>query len=99
MGLFEHCEIMLKQDLIDEETFENIYGYRLDYLLKNQQVRRRLAIYGSAGKFDAYKESVNWTTFRQLLKRFGKLEQLKGPVASSKQVREELTKEKEKVGL
>lgn len=39
MGLFEHCEIMLSQKLIDEETFREIYRYRLINLLSNDWVR------------------------------------------------------------
>src|SRR5947207_448902 len=33
MGLFEHCEIMLSQRLIDEATFREIYRYRLKNLV------------------------------------------------------------------
>lgn len=29
MGLFEHCEIMLEQGLIDKRTFREVYRYRL----------------------------------------------------------------------
>ena len=39
MGLFEHCEIMLSQKLIDEETFREIYQYRLVNLMSNNWVR------------------------------------------------------------
>ena len=34
MGLFEHCEIMLDQKLIDEPTFTEIYRYRLVHRLR-----------------------------------------------------------------
>lgn len=39
MGLFEHCEIMLDQGLIDERTFREIYRYRLLNLVANDWVR------------------------------------------------------------
>ena len=39
MGLFEHCEIMLSQKLIDEKTFHEIYSYRLSNLVASDWVR------------------------------------------------------------
>lgn len=39
MGLFEHCEIMLSQGLIDEKTFKEVYRYRLENLVANDWVR------------------------------------------------------------
>lgn len=39
MGLFEHCEIMLAEGLIDERTFREIYRYRLLNLVNNDWVR------------------------------------------------------------
>ena len=39
MGLFEHCEIMIEQGLIDEQTFQEIYRYRLFNLVSNEWVR------------------------------------------------------------
>lgn len=39
MGLFEHCEIMLDQKLIDEQTFREVYRYRLINLVNNEWVR------------------------------------------------------------
>jgi hypothetical protein len=41
MGLFEHCEIMLAQKLIDERTFREIYCYRLQNLVANSWVREQ----------------------------------------------------------
>lgn len=40
MGLFEHCEVMLEQHLIDEATFRDIYGYRLRNIVANETIRR-----------------------------------------------------------
>ena len=39
MGLFEHCEVMLSERLIDERTFRDIYRYRLENLIHNDWVR------------------------------------------------------------
>jgi len=39
MGLFEHCEIMLVQGLIDDDTFREVYRYRLENLVSNDWVR------------------------------------------------------------
>lgn len=39
MGLFEHCELMLDQGLIDEKTFRELYRYRLKNLVANDWVR------------------------------------------------------------
>ena len=39
MGLFEHCEIMLEKGLIDEQTFREIYRYRLLNLVRNDWIR------------------------------------------------------------
>jgi hypothetical protein len=38
MGLFEHCERMLKDELIDPDTFKSIYGYRLNNILWNRPI-------------------------------------------------------------
>jgi hypothetical protein len=60
MGLFEHCEVMLQQRLIDERTFKEIYGYRINNLLANDVIRcAKLVPPLSAG----------WQRFLSLLKR------------------------------
>jgi len=61
MGLFEHCEIMLSQDLIDEPTFREIYRYRLVNLVDNQWVRDEKLRLRPDG----------WKNFIALLKRMG----------------------------
>jgi hypothetical protein len=40
MGLFEHCEKMLEQGLLDAPTFESIYGYRLERIVENPLIVR-----------------------------------------------------------
>lgn len=59
MGLFEHCEIMLKEALIDLPTFKAIYGYRLHNILANGPVRQ--------GKLVS--EAEYWTLFLALTER------------------------------
>lgn len=39
MGLFEHCEIMIGQGLIDAKTFHEIYAYRLRNIVTNDVIR------------------------------------------------------------
>ena len=59
MGLFEHCEIMLDQKLIDEPTFTEIYRYRLVNLVHNNWV-----------KIEKLKnQSDGWVRFINLLNR------------------------------
>lgn len=40
MGLFEHCEVMLSERLIDERTFREIYAYRLRNIVANNAIRQ-----------------------------------------------------------
>lgn len=59
MGLFEHCESMLKQGLIDERTFRDIYSYRLKNIVSNDIIRHE--------KLELRKKG--WERFLALLKR------------------------------
>lgn len=61
MGLFEHCEIMLEQGLIDERTFQEIYSYRLRNIVRNDTIRCEKLVKRAAG----------WTRFLALLRRLG----------------------------
>jgi hypothetical protein len=63
MGLFEHCEIMLDQGLIDEKTFKEIYEYRLRNIVANDTIRRE--------KLCNPRLRTGWTRFLALLKRMG----------------------------
>ena len=38
MGLFEHCELMLRKGLIDWETFKAIFNYRLHNIVANRRI-------------------------------------------------------------
>lgn len=49
MGLFEHCEVMLEQKLIDERTFAEIYAYRLHNLVANETICKKKLIDLKAG--------------------------------------------------
>lgn len=44
VGPFEHWEIMLRNGLIDVETFEAIFGYPISNLLNNRQIVRQTLI-------------------------------------------------------
>ena len=58
-GLFEHCEILLHQKLIDEATFRDIYRYRLVNIVCNATIRRGRLAGGAPG----------WERFLALLQR------------------------------
>jgi hypothetical protein len=65
MGLFEHCKRMLDDGLIDWDTFEDIYAYRIDNLLSNKMiVRDQLNPELRAGG--------GWKTFVALAERLGR---------------------------
>jgi hypothetical protein len=59
MGLFELCEVLLSQDLIDAATFSVQYEYRLKNILKNDRIVKK--------KLDD--EYEFWTTFIKLVER------------------------------
>jgi hypothetical protein len=59
MGLFEHCERLMKSRLLDEETFMDIYHYRLENLATRDWIIKEKLI----------KEKDNWGTFIALLER------------------------------
>ena len=61
MGLFEHCEVMLDQGLIDERTFREIYAYRLRNIVANDIIRRE----------KLHRQASGWVRFLALLKRVG----------------------------
>lgn len=59
MGLFEHCEKMLEQGLLDAPTFESIYGYRLERIVENPLIVREKLVGRRWG----------WSDFIDLLER------------------------------
>lgn len=59
MGLFEHCEIMLKRKLVDWETFGSIFSYRIHNILGNRRIVTAKLI----------EERESWTGFIRLLKK------------------------------
>jgi hypothetical protein len=61
MGLFEHCNRMLAQGLIDWNTFVRIYAYRLRNIARNERI--------ADVKLRRYR--ADWTEFLELLERLG----------------------------
>lgn len=59
MGLFEHCEIMLQEGLLDWRTFRRIYSYRLRLILRYPLIVREKLIMWRSG----------WDDFVALLQR------------------------------
>jgi hypothetical protein len=60
MGLFEHCEFMLRKGLLDAETFKTIFSYRLTNIIRNELIY----------KAKLEDEKVYWQTFLALMNRF-----------------------------
>ena len=60
MRLFEHCKIMLKKKLIDRQTFESIYKYRLKNIVANECIVNAKLI----------DEKSSWADFIDLLEMF-----------------------------
>ncbi len=58
MGLFEHCELMLRKGLIDWDTFKLVFSYRLYNVVSNKII--------VDAKLQQEKES--WQAFIRLLK-------------------------------
>jgi hypothetical protein len=61
MGLFEHCKKMLDKKLIDWKTFENIYAYRVENILKNPVIVRE----------KLFKRFWGWKDFIHLVRELG----------------------------
>ena len=59
MGLLEHCEVMLRESLIDRRTFGLIYGYRVSNIVACETIVRE--------KLTLRKEG--WPTFVSLCER------------------------------
>ncbi|HEX8130513.1 MAG TPA: hypothetical protein VF527_15535 [Pyrinomonadaceae bacterium] len=61
MGLFEHCQVMLNEKLLDWNTFNDIYGYRILLIVNNPLIVREKIINRRSG----------WKKFIGLLERMG----------------------------
>ncbi|HJU35071.1 MAG TPA: hypothetical protein VJ695_08110, partial [Nitrososphaera sp.] len=61
MGLFEHCNIMIDDGLIDVKTFKDIYDYRVKNILQNKIIK--------TAKLEREKKS--WENFIQLCNKLG----------------------------
>jgi hypothetical protein len=55
MGLFEHCNIMIDDGLIDLRTFKEIYGYRVWNILNNNTIKTEKLV----AKRSAYKNFIS----------------------------------------
>jgi len=60
MGLFEHCELMLRDGLLDARTFSGIYKYRVKMILDNKTIVQRKLV----------EQEKDWANFLSLVKRF-----------------------------
>jgi hypothetical protein len=60
MGLFEYCEQILEQRLLDEREFRDFYEYRLGNIVANKKVVVEKLEYNC----------VSWKKFRRLCERF-----------------------------
>ena len=61
MGVFEHCELMMQDKVIDEDRFKKIFSYRIENLVSNESIVKHKLI----------EEKDSWTTFIELLTRIG----------------------------
>lgn len=61
LGLFENCEKMLRDKVLDKELFERSYLYRLKNIVANEKILSK--------KINNTNE--DWTLFKSLMKRYG----------------------------
>ena len=66
MGLFEHCERLMQKGLIDEDTFMDIYSYRIENIISSEAVLKH--------KLEA--EKMYWRTFVALTERIQRYKDL-----------------------
>jgi hypothetical protein len=59
MGLFEHCEGLLHERVIDESTFIDIYSYRIKNIVSNNEIWEK----------KLKDKACNWLRFRDLAER------------------------------
>ena len=57
MGLFEHCELLLRKKLLDWDTFNLIFSYRLQNILSNNIIVEK----------NLKKEKESWKAFLRLI--------------------------------
>jgi len=61
LGLFEICEDLLAEGLIDDATFQKGYAYRIGNIVDNETIRREKPV----------KRAQYWTRFLSLATRMG----------------------------
>ena len=59
MGLFEHCNKLIEDKILDLETFNRLYGYRIDNILDNLYIR----------KLKLEKKGAQWQDFISLCRK------------------------------
>ncbi len=59
MGLFEHCERMIDEGLLDIKTFKSIYEYRINNIVNNSIIYQSKLI----------DEAAYWKDFIALMRR------------------------------
>lgn len=59
MGLFEHCELLIKAGVLDLRRFKSLFGYRIENILANQTIVCQKLIC----------EGKRWSDFVSLTKR------------------------------
>lgn len=76
MGLFERCEILIRQKTLDPSVFAGLFGYRLDNILSQPAIVGKKLVGG---------ESMYWADFISLLDRMQKMEALNSewPIAKN----------------
>jgi hypothetical protein len=61
MGLFEHCELMLENKMIDWRMFKAIFGYRMNNILANEIIVQAKLV----------EEKNSWADFIKLARKLG----------------------------
>ena len=59
MGLFEHCELLIRSGVLNLKMFEKLFGYRIENILANPVIVREKLI----------DEKHGWLDFLRLVKR------------------------------
>lgn len=65
LGLMEHCQVMIKNGLLDFQTYNEIYGYRLVNVVQSPSIRQKLQA-----------ERAGWKNLLKLYERICEARQL-----------------------
>jgi hypothetical protein len=61
MGLFEHCELLIKAGVLDLQRFKSLFGYRIENILANEKIVCK--------KLVCRPEADHWSDFISLTER------------------------------